>query len=134
MFWPFSTGVLGGVWSGRIRLRSRTWLFEYNAKPVLSGRIRDADGGCTLDLRYRAPAWVYVFYLFWYASLISMGVAVLGGLVATDAGESEALGPIAVVGVLLIAPIALHVFGTRHSDADLDELLSFLERFAEAKR
>lgn len=133
MLWPFTTGTAGGVWSGHIRLSYRTWPFEYNAKPVLCGRLKDDGGGSSLYLRYRAPVWVYAFFLFWYLFLVLIGAAVFGGNGDTLAVRAYMMG-ITVWTVLLLAPVVLHLFGTRRSDEDLAAILSFLSDYAEAKR
>ena len=130
---PFTTGVVGYVWWGYIRLRYCTWLFEYNAKPVLCGRLSEDGNGSRLDLRYRAPVWIYAFYLFWYLLLASMAVEVLGHVGPANSAGSETIGPIATLAILAIAPLGLHMFGTRRSDDDLAELLNFLAECAEAR-
>jgi len=125
LLWPFATGVVGGVWSGNIRLRYRSSLFEYNAKPVLSGRVREAASGSSLDLRYRAPLWVYGFYLVWYLFL-----ALFAGLI----GHGWDGATVGIFSILLVAPLGLHAVGSRRSEEELADLLDFLSQHAEAKR
>ncbi len=60
-FWPFKIGVVGRIWKGHVRLRLSSSPFEYNAKPVLAGRLVDRFGGSRFDLVYRAPAGAVVF-------------------------------------------------------------------------
>jgi len=131
--WPFTTGIVGGVWSGHIRLRYRSSLFEYNAKPVLSGRLRDVPSGSSLELRYRAPLWVYGFYLFWYLILTFGIVGLIGaGWAPEVTGGGKAMG-MGIFAALLVAPPALHAIGTRRSAEELAELLDFLSEQAQAK-
>ena len=132
--WPFTTGIVGGVWSGHIRLRYRSSLFEYNAKPVLSGRLRDVPSGSSLELRYRAPLWVYGFYLFWYLLLTVGVVGLIGGGWAPEVTRGEKAMVMGIFAALLVAPLALHAFGTRRSAEELAELLDFLSEQAQAKR
>ena len=132
--WPFTMGVVGGVWSGHVRLRFRSSLFEYNAKPVLAGRLKEAPRGSSLDLRYRAPAWVYAFDLFWYSSLGLVVLIMLGqvGERNPDLNGRDLTIVSAGLVVLLLFPIVLHYFGTRNSDEELSYLLDFLAEHADA--
>lgn len=132
--WPFTTGVVGGVWSGHLRLRFRTSFLEFNAKPVLTGRLRETPSGSCLDLNYRAPAWVYAFYLAWYLSLGSVILLMLGaiGVRNTDLQGGELASVWAGLILLLIAPLMFHYLGTRRSDDDLERLLDFLAQQADA--
>jgi hypothetical protein len=125
---------VGGVFSGHIRLRYRSFVFEYNAKPVLSGRIQDAPSGSTLDLRYRAPAWVYAFYLFWYLFLVFIAVALLANDWAAELTGRDKAMAVAIVAVFLVAPVGLHAVGTRRSDEELADLMDFLTLNAGANR
>ena len=77
-FWPFNTGVVGGVGLGRVRLRYAGSFGEYNAKPVLAGQLRETSSGSILMLRYRAPAWIYLFDLVWYSVLGGVTLVMLG--------------------------------------------------------
>ena len=134
LFWPLSTGVVGGVWSGHLRLRYSSSPFEYNAKPVLSGRVLDATSGSYLELRYRAPVWVYGFYLFWYlfiALFVAMSSAANWAPEIT-VGDKEMV--FFMLGGLAVAPLGLHAVGTRHSDKELNSLLDFLSQQAGAER
>lgn len=130
--WPFATGVVGGVWSGHVRLRYRSSLFEYNAKPVLAGRLKETPSGSNLNLRYRAPAWVYVFYLVWYLIIVLLIIGLLtNGWFRQVAGGDKAM-IISIFAVLLIAPVALNALGTRRSDEELADMLEFLAQHAMA--
>ena len=134
--WPFhSDAVVGGIWLGRLRLRYVTSPMEYNAKPVLTGRLYEARSGSILELRYRAPSWTYFFYLFWVCAL---GVVIL--LMLGLVGERNPdLTPGDLVFIwttllgLLAAPFALHYIGTRKSDEELGYLLDFLGEHIDAK-
>ena len=135
-FWPFHTdAVVGGVWLGILRLRYVNSPFEYNAKPVLVGALRQDRSGSILKLRYRAPAWVYFFDLIWFGAL-SMVILMLLGLVGQrnpDLTGGDLLFSWTVLLVLLVTPLALHYFGTRKSDEELGYLLEFLKECVEAK-
>lgn len=132
--WPFTAGVAGGVWSGHIRLRYRSSIFEYNAKPVLSGRLEDAPSGSSLELRYRAPIWVYGFYVIWYFFLALVAAALLANGWAPGVPGGDKAMAIAIFLMLLVAPVGLHAVGTRRSEEELADLLDFLAEHAEAKR
>jgi hypothetical protein len=132
--WPFTSGVVGGVWLGHLRLRFRTSLFEYNAKPVLVGRVRETPSGSCLHLNYRAPAWVYAFDLVWYGFLGFVVLLMLGQVGARnpDLQAGELFTAWAILILLLIAPLVMHYLGTRRSNEDLECLLEFLSRQANA--
>jgi hypothetical protein len=132
--WPFTTGIVGGVWAGHVRLRYRSSIFEYNAKPVLSGRLQDAPTGSSLDLRYRAPVWVYAFYVVWYLFLAFVAVGLLANGWAPEVTGSDKAMAVAIFAVLLVAPVGLHAFGTRRSDEELADLMDFLAQHAQANR
>ena len=134
MLWPFAMGVVGGVWSGNIRLQYRSSPFEYNAKPVLSGRLKNAVSGSILELRYRAPLWVYCFYLVWYIFLTLAAAALIGNEWAPDGTVADKAMVIGTIGILSIAPIGLHAIGTRRSGEELSDLLNFLSQHIEATR
>jgi hypothetical protein len=132
--WPFTTGVVGGVWSGLICLRYRSSLFEYNAKPVLAGRLHTATGGSNLELRYRAPLWVYGFYLFWYLSLTLIIFSVIAFGWTPEIRDGEKAIDFGIFALLLVTPLGLHTIGTHRSEVELAYLIDFLSRHAEAKR
>jgi hypothetical protein len=134
-FWPLTTGVVGGVLSGHLRLRVKSSFFEYNAKPVLCGRLRELPSGSSMDLSYRAPAWIYPFYLFWYGFLGLIFLMMLGQVGTRNPDlQGEALSTIWVVLILfLIGPIVLHYVGTSRSNEDLECLLDFLAEQADAR-
>lgn len=133
MLWPLSSGVVGGVWFGNVRLRYRRSPFEYNAKPVLTGRLRDSVSGSRLELRYRAPLLVYVFYIAWYLILTLFVAALIGNGLAPEITANKATA-VGTIGLLLVGPIALHAVGTRRSDEELDDLLDFISEHIEATR
>jgi hypothetical protein len=130
IFWLFGEGVTGWAAMGWVRLRYRSGYFEYNAKPVLVGRIRDDLGGSILDLRYRAPLFSYLLFLLWYGFLISFCYA--AALNMRDA-ESVASGliPIAFAVIFMLIPVGMNAVGTMNADSELDWLLNFLNETAE---
>jgi len=125
-FWPFNTGVVGGVWLGRVRLRFRSSFAEYNAKPVLAGIIRDTSTGSELFLSYRAPAFSYLFFPFWYLILGFFAVLFLFGQTEPPSSAGDNAMLIFILGLMFIAPLAMHYFGTRNADDELSQLLDFL--------
>lgn len=129
--WPFTTGVVGGVWSGHVRLKYRSSLFEYNAKPVLAGRLAGTPTGSSFDLCYRALVWVYAFYLVWYLFLCLCAVLVLSNGSRIDFAASDTTLFTLIFAILSVTPIGLHVIGTRHSEKELADLLNFLAKHAE---
>ena len=131
--WPFTTGVVGGVRLRVVRLRFRSSFAEYNAKPILAGRLREGRSGSILVLRYRAPAWVYLFEVFWYSILGVLGFWVLFGEINPDLTSGDLAFFCAIYVALFVFPFVLHYLGTRNSDDELVELLDFLAEHADAK-
>ena len=130
---PFQTGVGGWVHFGRIRLRYRTRFIEYNAAPILAGRIDDEFGIVRLRLRYRAPLPIYPFFAFWYAFLTFILVTfVAGGGASGSSGDENAIF-IGMIVFLLLLPMGMHYAFTRRADANFDRIVKFLEDAAEAK-
>ncbi|WP_147416686.1 hypothetical protein [Sphingomonas edaphi] len=109
--------------------------FEYNAKPLLAGGLHEHRSGSMLELRYRAPSWVYIFDLFWVCALGMVTMAMLGlvGERNPDLTNSDFVFIWTILLALLAAPLALHYFGTRNSDEELSYLLDFLAERIEAK-
>jgi len=130
---PLRTGPVGRVRWGRLSLAYRSSPFEYNAKPVLVGPIERTMTGTIMRLTYRGPTWSRIFYAFWYVilTLFAIGFAVAG----TDPPlhGAERLMPLGIVAAMMLMPVAMHVIGTRRSDDELEELIDFLGRVAEAK-
>ena len=131
-FWPFTVGVVGGVHWGHVRLRFRSSIFEYNAKPVLAGRLCDATGGARLDLKYRAPIWVYFFYSIWYLFLGLIIVGLSSNGMNPELTNGDKVMVFAIFALLLVAPLGMHAIGTRNAESELGELADFLWRTAEA--
>jgi hypothetical protein len=135
-FWPFhSDAVVGGVWLGRLRLRFVSSPLEYNAKPLLAGRLRETRSGSILTLRYRAPFWVYFFDLFWFCALGMVILMMLGqfGERNPDLTNSDLAFIWALLLAMLVTPLAFHYVGTRNSDEELGYLLDFLAERIDAK-
>ena len=132
-FDPFARGVVGLVLFGHLRLRFRSGWLEYGAKPVLAGVVASAGSGSRLDLRYRAPASIYVG--------LALTVPIFGLMLWLSATDQHAglhaldLWPVAMVVMLFFSmQYAWHRFGTRNSEAELDEILEFLEQTIRATR
>ena len=131
---PFASGVAGWAHFGRIRLRYRPGFFDYNAGPILAGRIADELGPTQLRLRFRAPLPACFFFAIWYGFFsIFLIVFLLDGAASTTSTADLSTG-IGMFLVFLIAPIVIHYVGTRKSDAYFEKIITFLEDVAEAKR
>jgi hypothetical protein len=116
-FNPFADGVVGGVRFRRMRLGFQGGIFEYNAKPILSGSVRAISSGTELRLEYGAPTWARVFFAVWYV--------VLGAIAVSTAADPMLM-------IFLVAPIVLTVLGTLDADDRLESLLMFLFDEAQA--
>lgn len=133
-FWPFNMDVVvGGVWAGYVRLQFKSSPFEYNAKPVLAGQLREGRAGSILTLRYRAPAWIYLFEVLWYGFLALTALGLVFGEVNPDLTSGDWAAVAGIYAALLIAPFALHYFGTRNADDELTYILDFLAEHADAR-
>jgi len=85
-----------------------------------------------LELRYRAPLWAYVFYIAWYFLLTLFAAALIGNGWASERTSSDEAMIVSTIGLLLLAPIALHSFGTRRSEDELTDILDFVSQHVEA--
>lgn len=106
---------------------------QYNAKPVLSGRIKDAPLGSIMRLAYRGPVMILPFYVFWYGFLTF--VTVMLAVHGIDPADDPS-GPVFAVAILIVmwlAPATMHVIGTRNADDELDALLEFLRDTVETQ-
>jgi hypothetical protein len=130
---PFRTGPAGGIRFGQIRLRYQSSVFEYNAKPLLTGPIEPTPTGSVLRLVYRGRTWSRAFYIFWYAFLTLFVIAFATTGTDQPLHGAERLAPFAILGVLAIFPFVMHAIGTSRSDEELRELLEFLEQVAQAR-
>ncbi|MEM9085777.1 MAG: hypothetical protein AAGB23_07630 [Pseudomonadota bacterium] len=135
IFWPFKEGIVGGVYWGRLRLSYHgSPLFDYNAKPTLSGPITGSGKGSYGYLSYRAPTWAIAFFGFWYLMMVLM-VSVLAVIVMTDNGGGE-LAAIPfftlILVILAIVPIGMHRLGTRDSENELKAIFDFLTKQTDA--
>jgi len=124
---PVSNNIVGGMLWGRLRVRYRRSLFEYNMKPVLSGRIEASSTGSILYLRYGAPIFAYIFYGFWYFFALSMVMTFFEGDKVTMSAGNNAT----IFALFFLSPIGGHAFGTRHADEELESLIEFVARNAQ---
>ena len=115
---PFAEGVIGKASSRSLRLARSRSPFEFNAKPILVGRITSADHGSRLDLWYGAPGLAVVFFVVWYVLLAIFGIAIL------RSGMERFTGILLVV--FLLVPVFLQILGTMRSEKDLGDMLAFL--------
>jgi hypothetical protein len=134
-FWwkPFHVGPAGGVRWGRLKLRFASSPFEYNAKPVLVGPIERTMTGTTLRLVYRGTTASRIFFGFWYGILALMAVAFSTMEMDPSLRGAERFIPFGLIVLFALAPIGMHLFGTRRSDDELEQLIDFLGRVAQAK-
>jgi hypothetical protein len=84
-------------------------------------------------LTYRGRTWFRIFFIAWYAFL-----AVFAGTLLTVGTDpplhgADRLLPVVLVVGFAIGPVILHVIGTRRSQEELEELVDFLRRVAEAR-
>ncbi|HEX6740958.1 MAG TPA: hypothetical protein VF079_04085 [Sphingomicrobium sp.] len=133
--WIFNTGVVGRIRGRRVRLRFVDSIAEYNAKPLLAGRVEEGLSGSVLTLRYRAPAWAYVFDALWYSFLTLFGIAALASGLDPDPDLNAGSIALLCLAYLLffLIPLGMHYFGTRRSDEELGYLLDFLAEQADAR-
>lgn len=132
-FNPFAAGVKGGVFANRMNLFDAQWgMFSYNAMPVLVGKLTDTPAGCTIEATYRAPLWVYAFFLIWYGLLMLFMLLTIAG---ASAGGLEPGGWIIflILPLFALVPIAMH-YGFSSSEASLDRILHLLETKADLTR
>lgn len=133
IFWPFGSGVVGHAIFGRIHLRYQSGPFEYNAKPILAGKAKDAFGATDLDMAFRSPRWVVAFFVFWYAFLILMTSLLTYSVVASDNDVGTVLPFFIILPIFVILPVGIHTIMTWKSEDELALLLDFLEREVQAK-
>ena len=129
-WWPLANGIKGGVFADRMRLRYvETWLFAYNAQPILVGKLQDNLGSCEFTATFRAPAFTYIFFAVWY---LFLGLIILGliGVGMTRGIEPNFIPFLFSLVLFLAAPVAMHYVFTRNSDRDLQTMLAWLEREA----
>ena len=130
---PLRIGPVGGVRWGRVKLRYTRSLFDYNAKPILVGPMERTATGTLMRLVYRGQTWSRIFYVFWYVALTLFLVGFAKAGTEPPLEWAERLMPFAIIAGLALAPIILHIIGTRRSDDELGELIEFLERVALGK-
>jgi hypothetical protein len=131
--WPFNVGVVGRSWWGRLRLRYSSSPMQYNAKPLLSGRIEDAPLGSTLRLAYRGPLTMLPLLLIWYGFLSYITAMLIRYGFGPADDESSPVFAVVILTTMWLAPAVMHLIGTRNADEELTELLDFLENTVEAK-
>ncbi|MBA4163710.1 MAG: hypothetical protein C0510_03615 [Erythrobacter sp.] len=131
MLWPFSNGIKGGVWFGRLRFsHTSCWYFDSNVKPILAGRLSDALGSCEIRARFRAPIFAYVFFAVWYLGLLVMLISAL--VVGLSGGEnSVVLLFLPFILIFFLAPVGMHYLLHRNAEDDLERILEFLNREAD---
>ena len=128
--WPWTVGISGRVVGRSVRMNYRTGLIDYNAKPVLAGRLHDDLGATRLEAKFRAPAFAYLFFPFWYFVLLMMGSVMLMSA-PSDHSEPEAWIFFPMLCLFAIAPIVMHYLFNRNSADQLEEILLFLGNTAD---
>ncbi|MFM5895225.1 MAG: hypothetical protein ACKOQM_12455 [Novosphingobium sp.] len=124
MFWPFQVHkIVGGISLGWMRLRYQSSPFEYNAKPVLSGRMQADLSGTRIRARFGASATTKLFFVFWYSVLAIIMVS-LGAQPRMQPGQEPVPWPFILIFVIL--PAAMHLLLTRNASRDLERILRFL--------
>lgn len=132
MLWPFCCDkIIGGVALGFIRLAYQSSPIEYNAKSLLSGRLRADRAGTLISARFGVSALMKVGFAFYYL--------VLGLIISTLLLEPSKIEPGQETTVpifftaFLAMPVILHLLFTRNSAADLERIVRFLDQQVQAK-
>jgi hypothetical protein len=128
----YRPGVAGWARCGLVRLRVHGSLI-YSYRPVLAGRISREAAGSRLRLNYRAPVMASVFYLLWYLFLALLLFALSIGGWAPGVTATVRAQVMIFLGLALVAPLFLLHWSTAGADEDLEQLVAFLEREAQAK-
>lgn len=131
-FQPFGKGVAGWARLGRVRLRYKAGYFDYNAKPVLIGRIENDMGRTRLELSYRAPLKVYGFLLLWLF-LFMLPWNLLSYALTQSPTLSGIAFELGLFLLYLVTPLLVHWFGTMDADEELGHMLEFLRQHAMAE-
>ena len=130
---PFQFGTVGWSRLRAFRLRQRTSLIDYNAKPMLVGRLVEDRDGTRIEANFGATFWMKAFFVWWYAILVVffVGAIALGPFQGED-GEAVYF-PYLFIPLFAVSPLAMHYALTRGAEYDLEELLAFLEDVANAR-
>jgi len=126
VLWPWSVGVSGRIVGHHLRLSYRAGLMDYNAKPVLAGRVEDNLGSTILRAKYRAPVFVYLFFPFWYGMLLLMAASLVAAYLGNSL-EPEGWIGFPILCLFAVMPIGLHYLFNRNADDELEEIILFLE-------
>jgi hypothetical protein len=115
-------------------LRYRRPFWRYDGQPILAGRITEGNRGTRLDLRYRAPLPMYVFYpLFYFFLLFFASTLFLFGQWEPTISLAEK-GLVAGFLIFMTAfPLGMHFAFTARADAEFDEIIAFLEQEVQAR-
>ncbi|KPL68926.1 hypothetical protein SZ64_12950 [Erythrobacter sp. SG61-1L] len=134
MLTVFVSGVTGGVVLNRLSLGYRSSIFDYNAKPRLSGRLRSSPGGTELNVRFGTPVWVFVVFAFFYLLLTFVTVIVAFPAIHGDPRVDREALPyfLLVMLAFYVSPLIMHFILTRGAEADLERMLEFLEQEVQA--
>jgi uncharacterized membrane protein (DUF485 family) len=129
-FLPFSDGVCGGVYLGRVRLSVRNPYFSNGFQPIFAGKLVENLGQTELPASFGAPLYLRLFYAFWY---LFLGFFLVGLLSSDLTPGSEAISIIIPIAMML-APIAFHFIFNRNADVHYDEILHFLDIEADLRQ
>lgn len=130
---PFSMGTVGWARFGRFRLRQRTSLFDYNAKPMLIGKMIGIPEGTRIEANFGATLWMKAFLVFWYAFLALWTViAIATGPFEGNQGDL-AYFPYLMVPLFAVMPIGMHYLFNHSAEKDLKVMLRFLDTAAKAR-
>lgn len=127
---PFSFGVVGWARFGRVRLRVRSSLLDYNAKPMLVGKLVEDPAGTRFEARFGATLWMKAFVIYWYLFLAIFAVfSLIYG--PFRGAEGEAIySPYLMLPVFAVAPLAMHYLFATGSEDELDTMVDFLAKEA----
>ncbi len=124
--------VIGGSYFGFVRLGFFTSDLQYNASPVLFGRLQERLGSTEIRARFGAPIWVKVIFGIWsFVFFLALWVLLFSPAGLAPGADWRALS--IIVPLLIILPVAMHLIGTRNSESELERILEFLSDYAEAR-
>ena len=129
-FWPFSYGVTGGIYFGRVRLAWSVPLFNNSARPAFSGRLDEDLAGTKILGSFRAPTPTLAFYLSWYAFLVFLSLSFLAAFIADRPRTGDEWIMLVIVPFFGLIPFLFHWFFNRNYEEHLISILHLLEQEA----
>ena len=106
---------------------------DYNAKPMLVGRLMENANGTRILASFGATFWMKAFFVYWYVFLLIFSIVAIASGPFIGANGEEVYFPYLMLPLFVVAPIAMHVLFNRGGERELTELLAFLEKAADAR-